>query len=109
MNSVAYLSGLQVYRVQPSVVVLDLDGPGVAVVVVLVRDVHDGGHHVSVGLRCAGNKRVVSTSCTTCSNNDTTDNAQDMTETTHIPCRGASRARIRSGTDGRHTRLWASA
>jgi hypothetical protein len=51
LDGATHLSGLQVHRVQPSVVVLDLNWPGMAVVVVLVRDVHDGGHHVRVGLR----------------------------------------------------------
>jgi hypothetical protein len=51
LDGATHLSGLQVHRVQSTVVVLDLDGPGVAVVVVLVRDVHDGGHHMRVRLR----------------------------------------------------------
>jgi hypothetical protein len=46
MLMLAYLSGLQADGVQGAVVVLYLDGPGLAVVVVVVRNVHDGGDHV---------------------------------------------------------------
>lgn len=45
-----HLSGLEVDGVQAAEVVLDLDGPGVVVVVVLVRNVNNGGHHVRVRL-----------------------------------------------------------
>ena len=41
-----HLALLQRHRVQLSVVVLDLDGPRLVLVVVLVRDVHDGRDHV---------------------------------------------------------------
>jgi hypothetical protein len=41
-----HLSGLQEEAVQLSVVVFDLDGPGLAVVVILVVDVDDGRDHV---------------------------------------------------------------
>jgi hypothetical protein len=51
-----YLSGLQVHGVQVALMVLNLDGPRVVVVVVLVRYVHDRGHHVRGCL--AGNKRT---------------------------------------------------
>jgi hypothetical protein len=45
-----YLSLLQRHRVQLSVVVLDLDGPRLLLIVVLVRDVHDGRDHVRLRL-----------------------------------------------------------
>ena len=46
-----HLALLQRHRVQLSVVVLDLDGPGLGVVVVLVGDVHDGRDHVRLRLQ----------------------------------------------------------
>ena len=49
-----HLALLQRHRVQLSVVVLDLDGPGLGVVVVLVGDVHDGRDHVREQLVVSG-------------------------------------------------------
>ena len=46
----AYLPLLEVHLVQAAVVVLDLDGPGLAVVGVLVDQVHNRRDHVRVHL-----------------------------------------------------------
>ena len=46
-----HLSHLEAHGMQVAVMVLDLDGPGLVVVVVLVRDVHNRADHVRVGLR----------------------------------------------------------
>lgn len=45
-----YLSSLQVHRMNVSVVVLDLDRPGLIVVVIFMSDVHDRGHDVRENL-----------------------------------------------------------
>ncbi len=46
-----HLARLQVHGVQSAVVVLDLDRPGLVVVIVLVGDVHDRGDDVGVDLQ----------------------------------------------------------
>jgi hypothetical protein len=46
ITRVAHLSGLQEEAVQLAVVVLDLDGPWLAFIVILVVDVDDGRDHV---------------------------------------------------------------
>lgn len=46
-----YLAGLEIDVMQSSIMVLNLYGPGFGLVVIFVRNVHDGGNHVTVHLR----------------------------------------------------------
>lgn len=51
MCSRQYLPWFQVHRVQLAVVVLNLNGPGLVIIVILMSDVHNRADHMRGGLK----------------------------------------------------------